>query len=427
MNVSLESLPSELLGEVSDELSPEDLKSMRLSSKSLCSAATRSLFHHLKLFPTKLSQETFLQVLSSLSLSRYVRHVHLCTEESSKGIIEEEPGLSKEFIEAFMKTTEFPNLTTITLVFQKFRWNRSGRNRNRVYAKSLKIRTEALNMLLDMLNDPSKPQGRNICNLSIKGRVDNDPMIISSPKFVTLLNRLRKLRLFTTNTQDITTNLPSVWLEPTAAKLTHLSIYMGPYFGYTYKLDLREIRFPNLRSLGFGQYVFSHDWQFDWIIRHSKTLQQLTLDDCPILFLARNCRSLDSEGYPQFMTGPPIFDDRLDNTYTYSRRWSEVFERFRMELGALRSICFGCSTLYGEPIDDVVSILEYKKTYPKPYQAFKIGFNQRLQVDWIALNFLWEKGRCAESQHKWDEKDTVALFALMRSIGQPIPAGFHPR
>ena len=42
-------------------------------------------------------------------------------------------------------------------------------------------------------------------------------------------------------------------------KLAHLALYMDEYSGYAPKLDLREIHFPNLQSLEFGNYVFSHD------------------------------------------------------------------------------------------------------------------------------------------------------------------------
>jgi len=58
-------------------------------------------------------------------------------------------------------------------------------------------------MLLDILNDPEKPQGKDIRSLSIKNlQNDNDPKIVSSPQSLELLKRLRKLRLFITTERD---------------------------------------------------------------------------------------------------------------------------------------------------------------------------------------------------------------------------------
>lgn len=122
MGTSLEILPLEILGGVSDELPSVDQKSVGLVSKKLCNAVTRSLFCHLSLYPTKSSRKTFLQVLSSPSLSKYVRNVHLNTEkedfeaECNAG----ESKLPKHFIETFMRAVEFSNLTTITLAFDKY-------------------------------------------------------------------------------------------------------------------------------------------------------------------------------------------------------------------------------------------------------------------------------------------------------------------
>ena len=105
-----------------------------------------------------------------------------------------------------MRVIKFPNLTTITLVFDKYCWSRrNGGLYDPTYAKYPEFRTKVLKMILDMLNDSEKPQGKGIRSLSIKDlQNDNDPKIVLSPQFLELLKRLCKLRLFiTTERSDL--------------------------------------------------------------------------------------------------------------------------------------------------------------------------------------------------------------------------------
>jgi len=68
--------------------------------------------------------------------------------------------------------------------------------------------------------------------------------------------------------------------------------------GFFPKLDLRTIHFPQLRTLALGNYTFTHDWQLEWITSHALTLQNLYLDDCPILYqMILFLAPKDSEGY----------------------------------------------------------------------------------------------------------------------------------
>lgn len=53
--------------------------------------------------------------------------------------------------------------------------------------------------------------------------------------------------------------LPPLWLQPASNTLTTLVLYQSSYFGYAPKLDLRGVHFPNLRTLAFGNYTFTHD------------------------------------------------------------------------------------------------------------------------------------------------------------------------
>ncbi|QGI68315.1 hypothetical protein CEK26_012277 [Fusarium fujikuroi] len=69
-------------------------------------------------------------------------------------------------------------------------------------------------------------------------------------------------------------------------------------------MNLYEIgMLPRLKVLALGQYVFTDKRQTDWIAtigesNASGALQELYLDDCPILFKARQHSPLTSDGYP---------------------------------------------------------------------------------------------------------------------------------
>ncbi|KLU85108.1 hypothetical protein MAPG_04140 [Magnaporthiopsis poae ATCC 64411] len=126
-----------------------------------------------------------------------------------------------------------------------------------------------------------------------------------------------ELRLELPDLYEVYENLPLTWLKPAVAqKLTTLSLYDRHYFGWCPKLDLRLINpdggLPNLRVLALGHYVFSHDWQVDWVAGLG-SLQELYLDDCPILWRAIVRPPLDDENYPTaeaFNAGPN--NDRVE-------------------------------------------------------------------------------------------------------------------
>lgn len=57
-----------------------------------------------------------------------------------------------------MKAVKFPNLTTITLAFDKYCWSwENGVLYDPTYAESPEFRAKVLKMLLDILNNPEKP------------------------------------------------------------------------------------------------------------------------------------------------------------------------------------------------------------------------------------------------------------------------------
>ncbi|KAL8387199.1 hypothetical protein RB595_010084 [Gaeumannomyces hyphopodioides] len=144
-------------------------------------------------------------------------------------------------------------------------------------------------------------------------------------------------------------SLPTTWLAPEIAQnLRVLSLYDRWYWGFCPKMDLRLVNpngggFPNLRVLALGNYVISHDWQVDWIAslvvgarrgeddrsdHPRRGLEELYLDDCPILWRARVEGPVDRDGYPRadvmhsWGGGPDLL-------LSFPLRWHKVLPRWR--------------------------------------------------------------------------------------------------
>lgn len=165
-----------------------------------------------------------------------------------------------------------------------------------------------------------------------------------------------ELRLELPDLYEVYEKLPLTWLKPAAARnLTTLSLYDRHYFGWCPKLDLRLINpdggLPNLRVLALGHYVFSHNWQVDWIAGLG-SLQELYLDDCPILWRAIIRPPLDDENYPTaeaFNAGPN--NDRVE--LGLPLRWHAVLARWREALaGQLRVFSMGSGDWNGKAQPD---------------------------------------------------------------------------
>ncbi|KAL8376861.1 hypothetical protein RB595_007813 [Gaeumannomyces hyphopodioides] len=148
-------------------------------------------------------------------------------------------------------------------------------------------------------------------------------------------------------------SLPLTWLKPTVARnLATLSLYDRHYFGWCPKLDLRLAgSLPNLRVLALGNYVFSHNWQVDWVAGLG-SLQELYLDDCPILWRAIVRPPLDDENYPTadaFSADPN--NDRIE--LGLPLRWHVVLARWRDALaGHLRVFSMGSGDWDGKAQPD---------------------------------------------------------------------------
>jgi hypothetical protein len=146
-------------------------------------------------------------------------------------------------------------------------------------------------------------------------------------------------------------DFPTKWLCP-ATQLKHLTLYSDLPFGFFPKLELRGVHFPHLRTLAFGQYVISHDWQIDWIESHSATLRGIYFDHCSILFQIGHADPdwLDEEGYPTYNNDCVSKSYEMDEEYynkirmiSYRTRWHQIFDRFAHSLPRLGVFRFGSS------------------------------------------------------------------------------------
>jgi hypothetical protein len=321
------------------------------------------------------------------------------------------------------KNVQFPAVRSVYLRFDTRCWDRDDDNFTAEWAESQEFRSNVLKNVFKML---CLPHNRDIRSLTIMNLQNiNDQEVVTGGAFQEVIARLTTLRLLICTEQDdaalehsiqkralhqFTRELPSVWLQPTSARLTCLSLYMDTYFGWAPKLDLRGLNFPVLRCLELGNFVFAHDWQLDWIVGHAKTLQTLALDSCAILFRAMSDWPLDSEGFPvsgEFVATEP-------EHYQYASRWHNYFDRFREELTELRNFSFGASDWAGE------NQLDHPITMPQElyYVAFDGQWTEEILSSQQDAD--WE----AEMQPAFDEVDKAALVNLLKNLGQSLPKSF---
>lgn len=221
--------------------------------------------------------------------------------------------------------------------------------------------------------------------------------------------------------------LPSTWLAPPiAANLRVLSLFGKDYFGWTPKLDFRSINpgypfggFPSLRVLALGKFVFSHDWQISWISSLGGKngrggLQELYLDDCPIMWRARtlgpldtsvtrleNGIVLDNNGYPLLavLVGQEPYHNpgtRYPINIDIDLRWSRVLEAWRRDMHALRVFKMGSGNWDGDlPIAHPLKEDAVHLTYDDPN-----GFLEERQHVLQYVHFDYQ-----QSPSRWIERD----------------------
>ena len=128
------------------------------------------------------------------------------------------------------------------------------------------------------------------------------------------------------------TGLPRAWLAPAAPNLTCLALGASQLWGYILKVHFRGVHFPRLKSLVMHNFVFSHDWQLEWILSHT-SLETLSLFRCQILTDALWFGEKDDEGYP---TSLFQYDVLPCQDYHYAGSWHQYYSRFSTLLKHLK-------------------------------------------------------------------------------------------
>ena len=120
------------------------------------------------------------------------------------------------------------------------------------------------------------------------------------------------------------TRFPRAWLAPAAPNLTCLALSALELWGYLLKVDFRGVHFPKLETLVMNNFVFSHDWQLDWILSHN-SLQEMRLMQCRILTHAIWFGEKDDEGYPTRFSRSDTLHLRYHH---YAKAWHHYYQRF---------------------------------------------------------------------------------------------------
>ncbi|KAM0350697.1 hypothetical protein ACHAPU_003190 [Fusarium lateritium] len=143
-------------------------------------------------------------------------------------------------------------------------------------------------------------------------------------------------------------NMHEIWLSPNLSQhLRVLSLFFRDYWGWLPKMDFRligdESPFPQLKVLALGNYVFSHQWQIEWFSKIGKEkgsggLEELYLDDCPILFQARQC-GVSDDGYPDFKRF--LKEAYNPKACMYPIRWHNVLAHWKDSMKGLKVLKMG--------------------------------------------------------------------------------------
>jgi hypothetical protein len=353
-------LPVELRQHCINFLDDTDaLKAVRLVSKELSAVATETLFHTAVLHNEEESATCFRKLVHS-PLRTLIRRVAIHTSDDPlhQDGGQEEAELQRSFIKAFVALPQIENLREVKLNFavecavegSEIGWDKE-------VAETEEFRKTVLRALFRHLAQAEKVETLSISNLQ-----DAMPeKIFNDDNFRTVRGRLTKLALRITAESDdaapensitmpalhrgFRDSLPDIWLKPMTNQLTHLTIYgSGCMWGVWPLTDFRKIPpFPRLRSLSFGNWTIAHDWQIDWILAHAPTLEELFLDDCPIVIALRMEHEEANANFPDLDR-----DEHESNIYSENRyykeidmRWHHVLDRLRTGLPLLQRFAMG--------------------------------------------------------------------------------------
>jgi hypothetical protein len=348
-------LPVELQRHCVQYLDVATLKSLRTVNKSVFALATEALFHTVSLLHSDESASKYTQILEDSKLSPLVRKVIFDTSspEDENLPSNEEKDLNEEFRVAMRMVGKFENLCEVELKFSE-ECAAEDKHWEKEVQETVEFRRRVMKKFFKSLNIATHP-ALKVESLTIENLQDHTPLeIYEDENFVAVRSRLKSLALrIVTETDDaspecsihmsachkmFTEDLIRHWLKPLQSQLTQLTIYCDTYWGVFPYCDLRQIYFPQLKSLLLGNFSIVHHWQIDWILSHGSTLEVLILDDCPIVIALNVGVTLCNQNFPELM--PKFRNANADKVFDVVKdvaiRWHEIFPRFQKELPSLR-------------------------------------------------------------------------------------------
>lgn len=359
-----DSLPPEIISIIANALDGEveSLKAFRNVNRICSSICTRLLFQKVNVLINTQGLKHLHCILGNPDIRHAVTSITINTAEYTDKHVDtfdwddRDGELLKRFNHYLSRLGRFHNLRSVHFKFSKscvgppFRryWWASQ------VPESVVFRLEALQNLFKGLNDPNNPTPK-FHSLTLENLQDvSDSALVDSSDFKNVMRRIDRLEMQIATEHDegspmsfiekkelhdfFTTQLTRDWLSLCAPNLTYFKLYASSaYWGYVPRCSLPH--FPRLKSLSFGKMTFSHDSQLEWLLSHSETLQELTLDDCPIIIGTCWFGALDADNYP--LDTSKTITSETASTFHYSGRWHTYFRAFRQQLHQLRALRCG--------------------------------------------------------------------------------------
>ncbi|KAF7590810.1 hypothetical protein BBP40_002332 [Aspergillus hancockii] len=439
---SFTSLPVEILHRVVHFADCGSLKELRLTCRSLSDIGKGRLFESITVFAEEeKSSDNFEKFLEDSSRAQLVAKVTFDLskwegdfDEDALDDTGEDSDLftnqvkMRKFIKLFGRLRELPRLRSVVL---RFHPDCCVDDVWKDVPQSVELRSLIMKHFMASLASLPRPT-QELAIRDLQNVNETDPEVVEN--ITKVLGNLRALRLNITNEHDegngehdleqaephiFFPELSSFWLKPALSNLQHLTLYSSNYWGYYPKCDFQGIHFPQLKTIGLGNYAFVHDSQLDWILSHSSTLTELYLDDCPILFEVAIYNKEKTLLDPETYTSSPGLGDA--NWASYDKRWHHYFKAFQNDLPHLRHFRYGHSQHWWD--DDTtpferegdITMGIHDESYmvfcdgygPSPYMKRMIRTQgEGRDVEWVNETVL-----------PWIEEDQTSLEELLAKIG----------
>ncbi|KAF4974934.1 hypothetical protein FZEAL_8197 [Fusarium zealandicum] len=447
-NDILSKLLPELINLICEELRPKDLVNLRCVNHNLHSLVTPWAFRHIKLravWRNNNAHQGFIKIARSENLRSWVREVDVDTWAGPRLTYRSDRcPWPADFMNALPLLRCFRNTSTLNVRFDQdcgyaddsgvdetpdFRyrildiifqclagtWTCTRQKRvdetldSNGYIPNYEVSEAPANVETDSLMSLRGLTVRNLAHYVDRRLTDSEAFntVMDSGTLVDLKLQFAEQSSMTFNRglpdgigeHDVFADLHKTWLRPAvASNLRVLSLYYFHDWGWCPKMDFRFINpaeggFPNLRVLALGTYVFSHEWQIDWIASQGKRnpyggLQELYLDDCSVLYHAKYKAPLEqgtsvvgrdsggndivvsNEGYPLRHNVPTNMAQLCTVEHHSSIHWSDILSRWRTTMTSLKVFKMGYGA-WEEPDDEtgdaeIDSDLHHQAVFPMP-------------------------------------------------------------